>query len=73
MCAYVQLIRQQLHTTKLFNTLPVIFYVIFWSDDFEGAMFCKNKNYVQIKTINICPLQDQITSSRYTYAVALGC
>ena len=50
----------------------MILYVIFWSDNFKGAMLRKNKNSAWIKTITICPSQDQITSFKYTHAIALG-
>ena len=50
----------------------MILYVIFWSDDFEGTMLRKNYNSAWIKTIQIGPPQDQITSYKYIYVVAFG-
>ena len=50
----------------------MILYVISWSDDFEGAILRQNRKSVWIKNITICPPQDQITSSKYSYVIALG-
>ena len=52
--------------------MPLIFYVTFWSDDFEGAMLRKNKKSIWIKTITICPPSNQTTSTKYTYVLAIG-
>ena len=51
----------------------MILYLLFWSDDFEGAMLRKNKKSVWIKTVTICPPRDQITSTKYMYVVGIGC
>ena len=49
----------------------MILYVNFWSDISEGTMLHKNKTSVLMQTITICPPQDQITSSKYTYVIDL--
>ena len=51
---------------------PMILYLLFWSDDFEGSMLRKNKNSVWLKLVTICPPHDQATSTKFTYAVAIG-
>ena len=51
---------------------PMILYLLFWSDDFEGSMLRKNKNSVWLKTVTICPPHDQVTSTKYTYVIAIG-
>ena len=51
---------------------PMILYLLFWSDDFEGAMLRKNKKSVWIKTVTICPPRDKITSTKYKYVVGIG-
>ena len=40
---------------------PMILYLLFWSDDFEGAMLRKNRKSVWIKTVTIFTLRDQVT------------
>ena len=52
--------------------VPMILYLLFWSDDFEGAMLRKNKKSVWIKTVTICPPHDQVTSTKFTYVIAIG-
>ena len=51
---------------------PMILYLLFWSDDFEGSMLRKNKNSIWLKTVTICPPHDQVTSTKFTYVVAIG-
>ena len=41
-CIHIENIRQQINTTTLVNTVPMIVYIIFWSDDFEGYILNKN-------------------------------
>ena len=50
---------------------PMILYLLFWSDDFEGSMLRKNKNSVWLKTVTICPPHDQVTSTKFTYIIPL--
>ena len=50
----------------------MILYLLFWSDDFEGSMLRKNKNSVWLKTVTICPPHDQVTSTKFTYVIAIG-
>ena len=51
---------------------PMILYLLFWSDDFEGSMLRKNKKSVWIKTVTICPTRDQVMSTKYTYVFGIG-
>ena len=51
---------------------PMILYLLFWSDDFEGAMLRKNKKSAWNKTVTIFPPRDQVTSTKYTYVVGIG-
>ena len=64
-------IRQEVAKTS-YKEVPLIFYVTFWSDDFEGAMLRKNKKSIWVKTITICPPSNETTSTKYTYVLAIG-
>lgn len=70
-CNQAVQIRQEVAKT-FYEEVPLIFYVTFWSDDFEGAMLRKNKKSIWIKTITICPPSNQTTSTKYTYVLAIG-
>ena len=58
----------------LHDVIPMILYLLFWSDDFEGAMLRKNKNKpVWIKTLTIFPLHDEIRSTTLIYSIVISC
>lgn len=65
-------IREEVKQNISNSLVPMILYLIFWSDDFEGSMLRKNKNSVWIKTVTISPPPDQQTSTKYTYVIAMG-
>ena len=54
------------------SNLPLILYVIIWSDDFEPNQTRKNRNSIWLKTVSICPPTSLKTSSLYTFPIALG-
>ena len=54
------------------SLVPMILYLVFWSDDFEGSMLRKNKNSVWIKTVTISPPHDQQKSANYTYVFSIA-
>ena len=49
----------------------MLFYVIFWSNDFE-VTHIKKHHSVWIHTVTICPPDHSITSPRYTHALSLS-
>ena len=70
-CKQANMFREEVQK-QYADTNPMILYLLFWSDDFEGAMLRKNKRSVWIKTVTICPPRDQVTSTKYTYVVGIG-
>ena len=71
-CEQANKIRHEASKNYESNAQPMILYLLFWSDDFEGAMLRKNKNSVWLKTVSICPPHEQVTSTKFTYVIAIG-
>ena len=71
-CEQANKIRYEASKNYDSNAQPMILYLLFWSDDFEGAMLRKNKNSVWLKTVSICPPHEQVTSTKFTYVIAIG-
>ena len=72
-CKHAHMIRNRVtNISGHHNTVPMILYITFWSDDFEATQIKKNRNSIWIKTVTICPPEDQTTSPKYTYLLAMG-
>ena len=69
---FVSAMREKVSSTLSSSIVPMILYLTFWSDDFESNQLRKNRKSIWIKTVTICPPSDQVTSSKYTYLLAIG-
>ena len=52
-------------------TDTTVLYVTFWSDDFVVSHI-KNRRSVWLHTVTVCPPNHEVTSARYTHALAIG-
>ena len=71
-CKQAIQLRTEVKQDTISGIVPMMLYLLFWSDDFEGAMLRKNKKSVWLKTVTICPPHDQVTSTKFTYVIAIG-
>ena len=53
--------------------VPMILYLLFWSDDLKELYCVKIKKSVWLKTVTIFPPHEQVTSTKFTYVIAIGC
>ena len=70
-CKKAQELYQEVHQNQQQIPSMVLFLTI-WSDDFESNSLMKAKHSTWIKTVSICPPAREMTSSKYTYLLAIG-
>lgn len=70
-CAFMKKYKEEIDV--LFPQIkPMIIYITFWSDDFEACLLRGNQKSIWIKTVTINSMEYESTSSKYTYAIAIG-
>jgi len=70
-CAFMKKYKEQIEIL-LHPVKPMVIYITFWSDDFEASLLRGNQKSIWIKTVTINSMEYESTSSKYTYAIAIG-